>query len=231
LAENLLHRGYAVCSANDIGLEPELRAGWERLTLAYDQLPPDPYCKNGNRFRRHRRFVALPWARQIVPRPPVPYQQGTSFNPTDGGVRDFSPLGLDSHNAHILRYLIQWDLSQLPLSQADQAIDVGLHMIRMTCSPDIPGVASPNCLHKDGELYTFIHVVRREGIIGGERVVADNDKCVLFEAVLDEPLATLAVFDHAVYHHVKPIHPAPGAKYGYRDVLLIDFTPLVPDIR
>lgn len=55
-------------------------------------------------------------------------------------------------------------------------VDVGVHAIRYVPRPGFPVVPTPNQLHKDGESYTFIHLIRRRGITGGENLVADNDK-------------------------------------------------------
>ena len=60
---------------------------------------------------------------------------------------------------------------------------------------------------------TWIHLVSRQGIQGGESLVADNDKKILLRATLSECLDTVAVWDETVYHHVgelstKPAHHA-----------------------
>ena len=94
----------------------------------------------------------------------------------------------------------------------------------------VDGTSSPNCLHKDGEPYTYVHLLKRDGIVGGESLVADNSKQPLFEVTLHDLLDTLVVRDETVFHHVKPIRVLPDSEEGYRLVLLIDFTPLKPTI-
>ena len=76
--------------------------------------------------------------------------------------------------------------------------------------------------------FTFIHLIERHGITGGESLVADNDKRPLVRMTLDDRLDTVTLSDKDVYHHVEPIEVAPGESEGYRDVLLIDFTPMHP---
>ncbi len=59
-------------------------------------------------------------------------------------------------------------------------------------------------------------------------MVTDNDKRPLVRLTLTESLDTVIVSDKDVYHQVEPIEVAPGESEGYRDVLLIDFTPMHP---
>jgi hypothetical protein len=107
-------------------------------------------------------------------------------------------------------------------------VDVGVHAIRCVARPGLPGISSPNRLHKDGEPFTFVHLIGRHGITGGKNLVTDNAKQLLVSLTLTERLDTVAVSDKDGYHQVKPIEVAPGHSEGYRDVLLIDFTPMAP---
>ena len=62
----------------------------------------------------------------------------------------------------------------------------------------------------------------------GENLVTDNAKQLQVSLTLTESLDTFAVSDKDGYHQVKPIEVASGHSEGYRDVLLIDFTPMAP---
>ena len=104
----------------------------------------------------------------------------------------------------------------------------GVHVVQMYARPHLPGISTPDCLHKDGEPYTFVHLIERRDVVGGESVVVDNAKAPLFEGVLTEQLDSLDIRDAAVYHQVRRISVPPGVEHGYRTALLIDFTPLSP---
>ena len=58
--------------------------------------------------------------------------------------------------------------------------------------------------------------------------MADNDKKILLQATLAQRLDTVAVWDETVFHHVNPVEVTEGEEEGYRDVLLLDFTPMLP---
>lgn len=112
----------------------------------------------------------------------------------------------------------------------ERQVQVGVHLIKVIAKPDCPGVSSPGVLHKDGEPYTFIHLVERKNITGGLSTVASNDKATLLEIALRNALDTIAVSDADVFHNVDAIHVEPGYDQGFRSVLLIDFSPLKPEI-
>ncbi|QDU02419.1 hypothetical protein V6x_21220 [Gimesia chilikensis] len=203
------------------------------LLKEFDQLPPDPFAQQTLRHRRLGYFLALPWKGEIVPRPGSSYAQSAYHNPEDGGnQRTFESLTPAIASNGFLQALIRFDLRQIPFGAPNfpQAVDVGVHMVRMVATHDHPGISSPNCLHKDGEPYTFIHLIQREGVEGGESVVADNDRRELFRKTLTDALDTVVVDDRAVYHQITPITSNSAVRGGFRDVLLIDFTPLVREL-
>ena len=222
-------RGQAVLASLSGDISPALG----ELLEACQSLPPDPHSPDGCRLRRYGRYTALPWRSILVGRPISTYEQASSFNPQDGNTtRHFPELTPGLRNNRLLRRLILFDLDQLPLSDAQRSnpVDVGVHLIRMVATPGRPGTSSPNCLHKDGEPWTFVHLIDRDGIEGGESIVADNSKSIVFETVLDQLLDTLVVDDKCVYHMVREVYALPTRERGFRTALLIDFTPLKPDL-
>ncbi len=144
--------------------------------------------------------------------------------------RKFEDLESDTIHNPFLLALIDFDFMNTPFSAEDSSypIDVGVHLIRLEASPGQPGTSSPDCLHKDGEPFTFIHLIRRFQAEGGRSVVADNDKKILTAVTLSRRLETIAVSDRDVYHQVEKIETPRGADRGFRDVLLVDFTPMKP---
>ncbi len=228
---DLERQGYACFKGSELsiprGLERELR----ELRQEYGVLPLDQYCEAGNRYRRHSRYVLLPWIQLLEPRPISHYIQDRELNPEDGGVvRAFERLSETLEANAFLREMILFDFSNTTFGEElrSMPMDVGVHAIRYVASRDVPGVSSPNRLHKDGEPFTFVHLIDRCGVTGGESLVTDNDKHLLEMLTLIDRLDTVAVSDEDVYHQVKPIEVTPGESEGHRDVLLIDFTPLLP---
>ena len=173
----------------------------------------------------------LPWLNLLESRPISQYTQDRELNPTDGGViRTFERLSKAVEANAFLREMIIFDFFNTTFNKAiwSTPVDVGVHAIRYVARPDLPGVSSPNMLHKDGEPFTFVHLIKRYGITGGENLVTDNNKRPLVRITLTDCLDTVIVSDKDVYHRVEPIEAAPGESGGYRDVLLIDFTPMHP---
>ncbi len=229
---DLRERGFVYLKGTDFTVPAPLLEPLDALVAAYDDLPEDPYSQTGCRCRRHQRFVLIPRPLTLISTEVSAYAQSALFNPEDGDVvRDFAPLPDELAANGFLRALIRYDFEQSPFAGVrggNLAYDVGLHFVRMLARPGQPAVASPNRLHKDGEWVTWIHLMARKGIRGGGSLVADNDRETLMRATLEERLDTVAVWDDAVFHQVFPVEVEESVDEGYRDVLIIDFTPMLP---
>lgn len=227
--KDLERQGFACFKGSDLAVPDHLQRELSLLRQAYEALPLDQYCKSGNRYRRHSRYVLLPWLRLLELRPTSQYIQSRELNPTDGGMtRTFERLSKTMESNSFLREMILFDFRNTPFDKAiwSTPVDVGVHMVRYVARPNLPGVSSPNCLHKDGEPFTFVHLMGLHRVSGGGSLVTNNDKRPLVRLNLTDRLDTVAVSDKDVYHQVDPIEVAPGESEGYRDVLLIDFTPM-----
>ena len=228
----LRDRGFVVLQGEDFTIPTALMEPLDTFAEAYEDLPQDRYSETGCRFRRHQRLVLIPRPLTVIPTDISNYAQSLLLNSKDGGrVRKFEPLPDDLATNRFLHALIRFDFEHSPFASvrsSNLAYDVGLHLIRTRARPGQPAIASPNKLHKDGEWVTWIHLVSRRGIQGGASVVADNDKEILLRETLARRLDTVAVWDQTVFHHVDPVEVVEGEDEGYRDVLLVDFTPMLP---
>jgi hypothetical protein len=225
----LIEKGYNFTPSEDVRFSLNLRPELHTFLSECMNLPVDPYCVEGTRERRHTRLILLPWKKQLLRWPKNGYFQDSTINPDAAGVaREFEPFTETMLNNGFLRQAILTDFNLTPFASKDlqQPFDVGLHAIKTVPRVDQPAVASPNCLHKDTEPFTFIHLLQRENIIGGENIITDNVKEPLFIATLTHLMDTLVVRDDAVYHHVMPINLENPRAAGFRTVLLIDFTPM-----
>ncbi len=231
LKRQLKDRGYGYVEGDGLRVRDDLLPALSALEGAYERLPLDRYCVERNRRRRHSRFVLLPWEPHISHRPMSTYLQKRELNPDDGGMaRKFEILEPDTARNPLVLALMNFDFMNAPFSVEDLSFpfDVGIHLIRVEASPGTPGTSSPDCLHKDGEPFTFIHLIKRFQVEGGRNIIADNDKETLAAVTLSHRLETIAVSDRDVYHQVEKIETSCGADRGFRDVLLIDFTPMKP---
>lgn len=225
----LVYQGYSFTPGDEIYVPNSLQSSLQDFLAASVELPKDKYCVEQTRYRRHSRVIFLPWENKLLAWPKNAYFQDPQINTDDGGiVREFEPFTAAMLDNPFLQQLISADFNQTPFEEVDllQPFDVGIHLIKTVPRPEQVAVASPNRLHKDTEPFTFIHLVSRENVVGGENIVADNTKEPLFIGTLTSTLDTLVVQDASVFHHVMPIKLADEALPGYRTVLLIDFTPM-----
>lgn len=232
IKRRMFRDGFCHIRARDMNLTRDELSNLEAIQLHFDSLGQDLYNREANRFRQMRRYTFLPYLGLLIPRPTAAsaYQQTLHLNPEAGGqVRKFDPIPTKMASNPLLYALILRDFALTKFSKEQLAgpIDVGVHLIRMRAEKDKPGFSVPNCLHRDGEPYTFSHLVKRVNVTGGENVVADNNKKIIYETTLEEPLDTIGVVDSQVYHQAKPVLVKTNATVGYRDVILIDFTPMV----
>jgi hypothetical protein len=215
----------------------------------HNQIPIDPYNASGLFRRRYGRAIYLAWSGHISYFPDQSivasddmvacYQQPAQFNPEhEGRKRWFSALLPTMRKSGFLRNVIKRCGSILP--QKDQAWHVGIHLQKMVATMQGSALASPNCVHRDGEPFTFAFLIDRKNIIGGENVIAvpssagkslhDVQPSEMLECfILEESWSGWVVNDRLVAHALCPIALRDqSAGLGYRTALLIDYTPLLP---
>ncbi|MFF8773058.1 2OG-Fe dioxygenase family protein [Kitasatospora sp. NPDC015120] len=224
--------GYARLGAAALGIDTEAMAeDFARLADAYRDLPPDPYARETNRFRRYSHAVHLPWTGLLSYIPGTPDAEfGTvteywqdEHNPDYPRMRrrlpDLPPALRDNR---LLDALIRADLAHaLWLEDLRRApVYVGIHLIALGVRDRAQeAVSSPDCLHQDGgspATFTFAHLVGRRNVEGGENVIATAESAgrqpgevpadaIHARFVLTEPLDGYGVHDHRVSHYVGPV--------------------------
>ncbi|PTH97993.1 hypothetical protein BU099_09590 [Staphylococcus xylosus] len=114
-------------------------------------------------------------------------------------------------------------------------IHVGVHFVKLYVENDNDkAFSSPDCLHQDGEPFTFAHLVERSNVIGGTNAIAipnaagskpedidENDLIEVFE--IEKPLESYGVYDPSVSHYVSPVEKGSENNIGVRSVILIDY--------
>jgi hypothetical protein len=242
--QDLKNKGFGVLRNTEIHLSQDLQLALACLGSTFDDAPND-----GNSRRRfYSRYIVGPYQTpdSLDLRPyscsfmSSDYQQASEINPEQyGAVRSYATLPSSVWSNPLLREMVFFDLHLLPLSDfwanaGRNPVAVGIHLIRMIALPGKPSVPSPSIPHQDGEPFTFIHLVNRRGVVGGNSQIYRNAPVDGFNAcgelvvdfVLQQSLDTLAVWDREVFHHVTPVAVAEGFTEGIRDVVIIDFTPL-----
>ncbi|MFJ4593662.1 MULTISPECIES: YbdK family carboxylate-amine ligase [unclassified Kitasatospora] len=249
--------GFARLSAADLGVDPEaLAEDFARLADAYRDLPPDPYARETNRFRRYSHAVYLPWTGALSYIPGAPDGEfGTvteywqdEHNPEYPRLRRRLPdIPPALHGNRLLDALVRADLDHaLWLEDLHRVpVYVGIHLIALGVQDrGQVAVSSPNCLHQDGgspATFTFAHLVGRRNIEGGENVIATPESvgrqpdalpadAIHTRFVLTEPLDGYGVHDRRVSHYVGPVRLGDDGGDGRRDILIVGIAPYAPGL-
>ncbi|MEV6778644.1 2OG-Fe dioxygenase family protein [Streptomyces syringium] len=203
--------------------------GVAEFTDSWHDLPADAHLGTDTpyRFRRYGSFRLLPDRLEKLPH--TAFFQDRTVNKVNGGVdRLFAPLDDSVASGAALRTVVRTLFDRLPGPRT--GIDTcGVHQIRVTATEDAEGHPAPEGVHQDGHSYVAQVLIRREDIEGAESSLYDLDRRRIHHAVLTTPLETIVLDDRRVLHGVSPVRPAPGARTGVRDMLLVDFFPGATD--
>ncbi|MBD2180883.1 2OG-Fe dioxygenase family protein [Aerosakkonema funiforme] len=190
----------------------------------FRELPVDPFIKGKYRFRRLSRFKVV--GNELIKQPHGYLFQSKQYNPLVGDVkREFAELDdalgeLDGFKKLVLEFRNYCKLSS--------GVEIGVHQIRTTCSPNNFGNPAPEGIHRDGCEFIGIFSVDRENISGGEThlYVAKKEKPV-FKKVL-RPGELLLLNDRDFFHFTTPIKPTTVGE-GTRDVFVVTYPSLLSD--
>jgi len=102
-----------------------------------------------------------------------------------------------------------------------EKLNLHVHQIRQICYPYVDSHNSPEGVHKNGSDFIIsAYVINRSNIVGGESMIYDNDKKLIYKNTLN---IDNGIFqdDKSLYHYVTPIQSVDNL-IGYRDILGID---------
>nr|WP_308217849.1 MULTISPECIES: 2OG-Fe dioxygenase family protein [Staphylococcus] len=137
----------------------------------------------------------------------------------------------------LLNEIIKANYKETFWSEEDKfsPIHVGVQFVKLYVEKDgDKAISSPDCLHQDGEPFTFAHLIERTNITGGTNAIAipevagnkpeevnNNDLIEVFE--ITQPLESYGVYDPDVSYYVSPVEKGSGNNIGVRSVILIDY--------
>ncbi|WP_339483508.1 2OG-Fe dioxygenase family protein [Pseudomonas sp. RL_5y_Pfl2_73] len=185
----------------------------------FAQLPADPYCGFGQRFRRFSQFILFHsgegWQLQKLPH--RPFIQSKEYNSYIGGVpRELEPLRIDPS------LQIASGAEQLGLN-TDTVYQVNVHQCRVITNEKIKGISVPEGPHRDGHEYGMLAVFDRFNIKGGESQLFHNGtrENPFFTKIL-EPNQALIYEDGEMVHSATDI-VALSSEGGYRDIWIVAY--------
>ncbi|MEH2302080.1 MAG: 2OG-Fe dioxygenase family protein [Nostoc sp.] len=182
----------------------------------FSNMPIDPYIKGNYRSRRLSRFTVS--GNELIKLPHGHFFQSKEYNRLVGDVkREFAELDDALIELDIFRNLV---LAFTDSCKLHPEAEIGVHQIRIICSPDNSGNPAPEGIHQDGTDFIGIFSVNRDNIEGGEThlYTAKKEKPV-FSKVLN-PGELLLVNDHDFFHFANPIKPQTNAQ-GSWDVFVL----------
>ena len=190
----------------------------------FADLPLDPFIKGKYRRRRLSRFRLR--GDRLVTLPHGYLFQTKDYNTLVGNVRrEFAELS-DRLIALEEFHKLVFEFSNY--CKLEPGVDIGVHQIRTTCSPQNFGNPAPEGIHRDGADFIGIFAVDRDNIQGGltHLYVARKEKPI-FKKILN-PGELLLVNDREFFHFTSPIKPVFHGE-GTRDVFVLTSPSLIQD--
>jgi hypothetical protein len=219
LQHSLQDRGYAVLSPDSLSQLVKVHLGdLQNLKSYWNNLPRDPYLKDGGRyrFRRHGSYVINPGQVELAPH--RAHWQSVDYNALHGGIeRWFEPL------EPALQANQNWQKLMLGISYLfpdSPRWHVEAHPFRIDTSDGI-GRPTPEGAHRDGVDYVVVILVDRVGVKGGETRIFEAQGSIGLRFTLQDSWTALVLNDAKMIHETTPIQPI--GSYGYRDTLVVTF--------
>ena len=222
LGNALRSNGYIVASAETVAEISHVSVETlQDLKRFWEDLPRDPYLKDGGRyrFRRHSSFEIKGKSLEMVPH--RAHWQSVNYNALHGGIeRWFEPsqTQLTGNPA--------WGSLVLGLAHVLNGVKqvstwfVEAHQFRIDTTDGI-GRPTPEGAHRDGVDFVAVFLLNRVGIKGGETRIFDAGGSAGLRFTLTEPWSLLLMNDERMIHESTPIQPL--GSYGFRDTLVLTF--------
>jgi hypothetical protein len=222
VSQSLKQKGFAVISAEDVAQISGVPLG-QLLDLIpfWDDLPRDPYLKDGGRyrFRRHSSYEIERESLNMVPH--RAHWQSVDYNALHGGIeRWFEPSQLALTNNAAWQALLLGLGRLLSGLKPVKTWFVEAHQFRIDTTDGI-GRPTPEGAHRDGVDFVAVFLLNRVGIKGGETRIFEASGSAGLRFTLSQPWSLLLMNDESMIHESTPIQPI--GSYGYRDTLVLTF--------
>jgi hypothetical protein len=222
--------GHALLSPQQLrralGLE---LAELEPFRASWNDLPRDPYLRDGGRYRarRHSCFiqqlgpVEAGGASRLTLTPQRAHWQPTAYNALHGGLeRWFSPIASDIVAAPAWKQLLCGLGECFAQLTPTPHWFIEAHQFRIDTAEGI-GRPTPEGAHRDGVQYVAVILVDRRAVRGGETRVFEAEGNRGLRFTMHDAWTTLLLDDARVVHETTPIQPD-GAQ-GVRDTLVLTY--------
>lgn len=204
-------------------LQQQMAHAYARFCQSWNQLLPDPYLRDGGRYRL-RRYSVFHWqAGKLKQLPHEPHYQSSYHNAVHGGFnRHFRAWLPTTVSNPAFSSIIAWSVEQFSANPS-QLWRIQAHQFRIIASALEEGRPTPEGVHKDGADYILIMLLDRHNVEGGVSHIYDNHMQPLEQCTLSASSDLLLIDDKKIYHGVTPILPEDKAAPAWRDVLVLTF--------
>jgi hypothetical protein len=202
-------------------------AAWDGFVASWDDLAPDRHMADQGRYRLRRHAVWRLSADDATPHraPHQPHYQSLDNNPLNGGIqRWFEPVEDAVAGGPALDALLRGARAVFDALRPGTAWHVEAHQFRIQARAGEAGKPTPEGMHRDGVDFVLVTLIGRQNVAGGTtaiRIDGQSDDAASF--TLAEPLDSVLLDDHRVWHGVTPVVPLDPAREGHRDVLVLTF--------
>lgn len=226
LGPALAKRGFAVARAEWTAALCG-RSSEELLALGveWNDMPADPYLKDGGHYRRRRHgsFIVDAHGCRMVPH--RAHYQSSYYNALHGGIeRWFAPLRASLVEAPAWPALLMGLGRRFSEQKPSERWYVEAHQFRIDTHGGL-GRPTPEGAHRDGVEFIALFLVQRTPLRGGETRVFEADGPSGVRFTLSVPWTALLLDDARVIHETTPIQPLldDGPSEGHRDTLVLTF--------
>jgi hypothetical protein len=229
IAAQLRSEQFAHCASADVAKALAAYvplADWDAFAASWAALGPDTFMADGGRYRR-RRYAVFAAADQgpITREAHQPHYQGREYNALNGGIeRWFDPVepavAEGATCTAVLRFCRDAFAAAAP---SPRPWHIEMHQFRIEAKPGTAGKPTPEGMHRDGVDYVLVMMIKRTNIQRGETIMADAAQRPRGRFTLTEPMESVLLDDHHVFHGVTPVEAIDPEQPAYRDVLVVTF--------
>lgn len=225
IAEEIGTKGFSIIRGDTIrehiysdrALFKEFRGSWNDLRI-------DKYMNDGGKYRQ-RRYSVFNYdlhSQKIIKKTDEPHFQEKNINYLNGGQkRYFAGIEDRIKNNESLLNSIRFGIDVLKYIGKINSWHIECHQFRIIAAPDLNGFPTPEGIHRDGVDYTFILLIGKRNITGGESRIYDNNKNHIISYMMEKPLDCALLDDTRTMHEVSPIICNSKGEESYRDTLVI----------
>jgi len=222
LTHSLLNNDFAIVSPDDVaqiaGVPLQQLLDLNRF---WDDLPRDPYLKDGGRYRFRRHASYEIQGKELTMAPHRAHWQSVDYNALHGGIeRWFDPAQTELSSNAAWQSLLVGLACILNGIKPKTTWFVEAHQFRIDTTDGI-GRPTPEGAHRDGVDFVAVFLLNRVSIKGGETRIFESGGSAGLRFTLTEPWSLLLLNDAKMIHESTPIQPI--GSYGYRDTLVLTF--------